>query len=140
MHGAAATLLVCLGLLWAVNSQNPKSHMVMVTKAHSGKEITVKLGDVIRIELPEQGGTGFLWQFEGLDKQFFDLIKVETDKMNKEEGLTGEPLVKRWHLKTKKVGTTVVRLYYFRPWEHKGKAADTFVLPVRIQNHIHGGD
>jgi predicted secreted protein len=133
MNKAAAALIVCLGILCAGNSQDTRSQMIVVTKADSSKKITVPCGAIIEIDLQEQGGTGYLWQFDNLDREFFDLINIETEKNNTQGGFTGGPISKRWRLKTKKVGETTVRLYYFRPWEDKRKAADKFFLPVRVQ-------
>lgn len=107
--------------------------MLVVTKADSGKEITVTCGDIIQIELVEQGATGYLWQFDDLDRQYFDLTNIETEKIHKEGGFTGAPVLKRWQLKAKKAGKITVHMYYFRPWEDKRKAADRFTLSVRIK-------
>ena len=125
--------LLALAFLIADISISSGSDMVTVIQADNGKAITVKSGDIIRIELAEQGSTGYLWQFDDLDRRFFDLIDVATEKTHKENGFTGGPVLKKWRLMAKKPGKSTIYLHYFRPWEDKSKAAGTFVLPVRIK-------
>ncbi len=107
--------------------------MLVLTKADNGQKISVMCGDIIQIELREQGGTGYLWQFDDLDKQYFDLINLETKKIQKKDNFTGGPVLKRWQLKAKKAGPTTLQMYYFRPWEDRSKAADKFNLSVHIK-------
>ncbi len=118
-------------LILAGHLPAPGAEMVTVTKADSGKEITVKPGDIIRIELEEVGAAGYLWQFDSLDREFFDLVHLETEPYKK--GVIGGPVRKSWHLKAKKAGHTTIRMSYLRPWEDKAKAADRFILPVQIK-------
>jgi predicted secreted protein len=125
--------LLALAFLLIGNSLSLGSDMVTLTQADSGKAITVKVGDIIQIELAEQGSTGYLWQFDDLDRQFFELIDIATEKTYTEKNFTGGPVLKRWRLKAQKAGNTTIYLYYFRPWEDKSTAVRTFVLPVRIK-------
>lgn len=124
--------LLTLIFLLANTSISSGSDLVTVTQADSGKTITVKTGDLIQIELAEQGATGYMWQFDDLDRRFFDLMDIATEKNHKEKDFTGGPVLKRWRLKAKKAGKTTIYLNYFRPWEDKSTAVQSFALPVRI--------
>jgi predicted secreted protein len=125
------TLLLIGFLLMAMKPQESGSEMIRLTQNDNGKELTVPLGAVIQIELSAAGGTGYLWQFDDLDREHFELLKTETVKDEK-PGLIGAPTVMRWQVKTRQQGQADLKLYYFRPWEGKDKAADQFVIRVRI--------
>ena len=125
------TLLLIGLLLMAMKPQESGSEMIRLTQNDNGKELTVPLGAVIQIELAAAGGTGYLWQFDDLDREHFELLKTETVKDEK-PGLIGAPTVMRWQVKTRQQGQADLKLDYFRPWEGKDKAADRFVIKVRI--------
>ena len=131
LNASLLTLLLIGFLLMAMQPQASGSEMIRLTKNDSGKEITVPLDAVIQIELAAAGGTGYLWQFDDLDREHFQLLKTETAKDERPD-LIGGPLVTRWQVKTRQRGQAELRLYYFRPWEGKDKAADQFVIRVRI--------
>jgi predicted secreted protein len=115
----------------AMMLQASSAEMIMLTRNDRGKEITVPRGTVIQIELAAAGGSGYLWQFEDLDREHFELIRTETEIGGK-PGFTGAPNITRWQVKTKEQGQAELKLYCFRPWEGKDKAVDKFVVRVRI--------
>lgn len=114
-------------------SKNNK--MVIIKKQDNGKETTVKLGDLIQIQLDTLGSAGYIWQFDNLDNEYFELFAEET-KENSKKGFTGAPVLKCWQLKTKKAGESEIRLYHYRVWEGKDKAIDTFLIKVRIIEEV----
>jgi predicted secreted protein len=97
------TLLLIGLLLMAMKPQESVSEMIRLTQNDNGKELTVPLGAVIQIELAAAGGTGYLWQFDDLDREHFELLKTETVKDEK-PGLIGAPTVMRWQVKTRQQG------------------------------------
>jgi predicted secreted protein len=98
----------------------------------NGKEIQVKAGSMIRLSLEERGGTGYAWEFDQLDEQHFEVIKVETRPLV-EKNRVGGPILKTWLLKAKNPGETRLSLDYFRSWEGRAKAAEHYLVKVRIQ-------
>jgi inhibitor of cysteine peptidase len=126
-------VLLALILLLPDPAISSGSAMLTVTEADNGKNLTLRTGDFMQIELPEQGSTGYLWQFDDLDGQYFDLIDLSTEKTDKENNFTGGPVLKKWRLQAKKAGKAAIRLSYFRPWEGRSTAIRTFVLNVQIK-------
>ena len=124
------TVLILLSIFLGITVTSG-AEVLIITKADSGRQVSVHVGSVIQIELEEQGATGYLWQFDDLDEEYFELIKAETEKIDR-PGFTGGRLLKRWQLRTKKKGVAKVSMVYFRPWEGKEQAADTFSLSVHI--------
>jgi predicted secreted protein len=97
---------------------------IIITKQDQEKEIIIQAGTIFQIQLEEMGGTGYLWEFDTLNNEYFELLNVETKNILRKEGYTGNPVIKIWHLKAIKKGTAELTLYYYRPWEGKSKAVD----------------
>jgi predicted secreted protein len=106
--------------------------MVTLKRPDGGKHFMVEVGTVIRIELEEKGGTGYLWLLDALDQRLFELIRVES-KAGERVGLMGGPVIKTWDLKAKQKGMTRLEFSYCRPWEGKGAAVDRFIVEITIQ-------
>jgi predicted secreted protein len=105
--------------------------MEIFKKADNGREITVRRGEVIRIELEQAGATGYVWEPHDLDTERFEVLGVETRAVVRPE-MTGLPVVKIWSIKALKEGKSDLRFFYYRPWEGIKNALDEFVLKVRI--------
>lgn len=106
---------------------------VVVKKEDDGKEITVKKGDVIQIEMEASGTAGFSWEFENFDNKHLTLLEEKT-KGSTKEGFTGAPIIKIWQLRAKKDGETEVIMRYFRAWEGAEKAISKFRIKIKILN------
>lgn len=105
---------------------------VVVNKAFNGREIKVKAGGSIRVELEELGAAGYAWAIKDLDSEHFEVMKVETKGIPAPSDITGAPVVRTWLISAKKGGKAELKLLHYRPWEGEKNASDTFVLKVRI--------
>lgn len=105
---------------------------MVLTKEQNGQEITVKMGDVIQVELESLGGAGYVWAFESLEKEYFESLRTGNKSLQK-VGLEGAPVTKIWYLKARKRGETMITMYHFRAWEGKDKAIEKFKVKVHIQ-------
>lgn len=104
---------------------------VRLSEQDNGKEVTVKVGDVIQIELKRFGSTGYEWHFAKPYGEYFELIREDTKEISR-EGFVGTPVIRTWELKALKKGETEVILYLYRSWEGRDKAVDRFELKVNI--------
>jgi predicted secreted protein len=107
------------------------ANMTIIGQEDNGRKITVESGAVIEIHLKETGGTGYAWEMQDLDGKHFALQKMET-KATGDERLSGSPVMRIWRLKALGTGDSRLRLYYFRPWEGKEKAAERLIVDVHI--------
>ena len=105
--------------------------MIVLTKTDNGKEISVARDSVIEIRIDEAGATGYSWDFDDLDGQYFEVLGSET-KTQDGRGLTGAPVTKIWRLKARKEGNAEIKMYCYRAWEGKEKAVDEFKVHIRI--------
>lgn len=130
-------ILIILGLLFlfpkkiehGMKNTNGKA---IITKQDSGKEVSVNVGDTIQIELEENGSTGYIWQIDNLDKNYFELILEDTKKTTTDSNLAGAPVIGVWQIKVLKKGSAGIKMDYFRPWEGRDTAIDHFEVNFRI--------
>ncbi len=103
---------------------------VKLTRGDDGKEISIKIGNVLQIELERSGGTGYEWYLDKSYKKCFKLLREDTET-RQVQGLVGTPVVKTWELRAIKRGETEIRLHLYREWEGKDQAVETFKIRVR---------
>jgi predicted secreted protein len=104
---------------------------ITVTKEQGGREIALKVGNILQIELPGTGGTGYSWSVEGACVPYLKLLDHTTRQL--EENLPGGPVMHLWRFKAEKPGAGEIKMAYFRPWEGVGKAVDHFVVKLHIE-------
>jgi predicted secreted protein len=106
------------------------SEVTALQAKDNGREILVKVGTIIELSLEKQGGTGYTWESDQLDKKRFQLMKTETRPLSDK---IGAPVLMTWWLKVKNAGESQLAMEYFRPWEGKCKAVEHFRVKVNIQ-------
>jgi predicted secreted protein len=104
---------------------------ITVTKEQGGREIALKVGDILRIELPGKGGTGYSWFAEANGAPYLKLMDQTTRQLK--EGRVGGPVMQVWRFKAAQPGATEIKLDYYRPWEGAGKAVDQVIFKLRIE-------
>ena len=122
-------LLTCLML-----SQSPllaADATITVTKEQGGREIALKVGNILRIELPGKGGTGYLWLVEETFAPYLKLMSEATQKVG--EPRPGSPVMQVWRFKAAQPGACEIKMAFYRPWEGVGKAVDHFGVKLHIE-------
>jgi predicted secreted protein len=104
---------------------------ITVTKEQDGREIALKVGNILQIELPGTGGTGYSWTAEEACAPYLKLLDQTTRQLKK--NLPGGPVMQVWRFKAEKPGACEIIMAYFRPWEGVGKAVDHFRLKLHIE-------
>lgn len=123
-------LLACLMLFSpAVMASDPTT--LTVGKAQDGRDLDLKVGSILEIELPGRGGTGYSWSAEAAGAPYLKLMSQTTRQVV--EGRLGGPVIEVWRFRAEKPGATEIRMVYFRPWEGVGQAKDHFHLKIRIK-------
>ena len=110
---------------------------ITVTKEQGGREIALKVGNILQIELPGRGGTGYSWLVEEACAPYLKLMD-QTTRQLKEGRLggpvrVGGPVMQVWRFKAEKPGACEIKMAYYRPWEGVGKAVDHFRLKLHIE-------
>lgn len=104
---------------------------VILTKQDNGKEITLKVGQVIQVQLEGIGGTGYWWYVENLDPRYWELLSEKTRAAS--DGRVGGPVLGLWTFRAKEPGTAEIAMNYYRTWEGAAKALDHFGVRIKIQ-------
>jgi inhibitor of cysteine peptidase len=113
----------------AVMASDPAT--LTVTKAQHGREIALKVGSILEIELPGQGGTGYSWLEQATGAPCLKLMD-QTTRPDK-QGRLGGPVIQVWRFKAVKPGTTEIKMAYYRAWEGVGTAKDHFLIKLHIE-------
>jgi len=117
-----------------MNTSDGAIKKILLDMNSSGTRVELKVGGEIQITLQGIGSTGYSWYFDQLDLDLFELIHEERREIHKKPNdLTGAPLQYIWKLKSKRSGTSAIRMNYYRIWEGKEKAIQRF--EVRIDIH-----
>ena len=104
---------------------------IKVTKEQGGQEIALKVGNILLIELPGKGGTGYSWLVTATGAPYLKLMSEATQPVG--ESRPGSPVKQVWRFKAEKPGACEIKMAYFRPWEGVGKAVDHFRLKLHIE-------
>jgi predicted secreted protein len=104
---------------------------ITVTKEQGGREIALKVGDILQIELPSRGGTGYSWFVEANGAPYLKLMSQSTRAAP--EPRPGAPVMQVWRFKAEKPGATQIKMTYYRPWEGVGNAKDHFRIKLHIE-------
>jgi len=132
--------IVCLffsiyseGLCNTTNSCEEMNNKTLVTieKQDNDKEITVKPGDIIRIELEEMGSAGYSWVVDNLNTEYLEMLSKGTKPISEDK--PGAPVLRIWMFKAKKKGFVEINMDHYRVWEGKEKATEHFSIKVLIK-------
>ena len=103
---------------------------VVLSKQDSGKQIDVKVGEVVQVELEAMGTAGYQWFVESLDQEILRLVSEETKVLH--PGRLGAPVLMVWKFEVLKEGTTEIKMNHYRSWEGKEHSTDHFSVRINI--------
>ena len=103
---------------------------VVLGKQDSGKQIDVKVGEVVEVELEAMGTAGYQWFVESLDQETLKFVSEETRIM--QPGRLGAPVLMVWKFEVIKEGFTEIGMDHYRSWEGKEQSTDHFSVTLNI--------
>ena len=128
---APITCLLLTGLMLSPSPLLAADATVTLTKEQAGREIALKVGNILLIELPGHSGTGYLWVAEAAGAPCLKLMSESTQKVGKPR--PGSPVMQVWRFKAAQPGACEIKMALYRPWEGVGKAVDHFRIKLRIE-------
>ena len=134
---ARITWLLLIGLMLSQSPLLAADATITVTKEQAGREITLKVGNILLIELPGKAGTGYSWSVTAAGAPYLKLMD-QTTRQLKEDRLggpvrVGGPVMQVWRFRAAQPGACEIKIAYYRPWEGVGKAVDHFVVKLQIK-------
>jgi len=129
--------LLLTGLMLSPSPLLAADATITVTKEQAGREIALKVGNILLVELPAQSGTGYSWLVEETCAPYLELMD-QTTRQPKEDRpggpvRVGGPVMQVWRFKAAQPGAGEIKMAYYRPWEGVGKAVDHFVVKLHIE-------
>jgi inhibitor of cysteine peptidase len=103
--------------------------MLQIAQDENGREVTLAVGEVVELSLPENRTTGFHWELKAKGGPVCELVK---DEFEPSVGPTGSGGIHRWQFKAVRAGSGEIELHYRRPWEQNAAPARTYQVSVRV--------
>jgi predicted secreted protein len=103
---------------------------VVLGKQDSGKQIDVKVGEVVEVELEAMGTAGYQWFVESLDQETLKFVSEEVRTLH--PGRLGAPVLMVWKFEVIKEGFTEIGMDHYRSWEGKEQSTDHFSVTLNI--------
>ena len=101
--------------------------MLSVDEHFNGREVSVSNTETIALCLIENRMTGYRWIFKSNGAPVCRVIDDSFTTDEKSPGAAGKHC---WHLRIVAPGTSIVELFYARPWEQDKPPARTFELKI----------
>ena len=122
------SLLTVISLWCLAYGQHPK--MVEVDRSYDGREVTLKIGEVVELSLAENPTTGFRWDFAVKPEPSCRIVENTFKPATDSPGKGG---THRWQFLAVHPGAGAIDLEYRRPWEKGTPATRTFKLTIRVR-------
>ena len=131
-----ATALLATCLVYAPRAVcEPKSEkvlqrMLLIVEKDNGRTVGIRLGDSVRVNLPENATTGYRWAIDRYDEEFIEAIAAAPKYTANAIGSGGEG---EFIFKGKKIGSGEIMLKYWRHWEGDSSITSRFRLRLNVQ-------
>ncbi len=103
--------------------------MLLIVEKDNGRTVDVRVGDSIRIILPENATTGYRWAVDRYDDEFVEAIATEPRYTANSIGSGGEVA---FIFKGKKIGSGEIILKLWRHWEGDLSTTSRFHLRLNV--------
>jgi len=142
MKKRGGTFFVSRGMIWAFSffiflsgvskvGAMEKEPALILQKQDNGKEISLKPGQTVQVQLAGVGGTGYWWYVQGPEARHLQLVSEKTRA--EPGGRVGGPVLGLWTFQAKERGSTEIKMDYYRKWEGLEKAIEKFRVKVTIE-------
>lgn len=110
----------------------PASGTVDVTAKNQGKVVRAEIGNIVRIVLESNPGTGYNWELRDFDDGVATYYSSELVARQGGNVLFGAPADTVISLQAAKPGTQDIKLVYRRPWEAPDQVAAAFAIRLEV--------
>ncbi|MET1162739.1 MAG: protease inhibitor I42 family protein [Pseudoxanthomonas sp.] len=104
-----------------------------VVDAVQGKEIHLRRGQLLAIELASNASTGYGWEVVEAGDPVLAAAPVPASNAPSATPMPGAGGTSRWRYRAMQAGTALVRLVYRRSWEKDVEPARTATYRVRVE-------
>jgi predicted secreted protein len=104
---------------------------VTLTEAEDGAHVTVQVGDVISVSLPENSAAGYRWTVASLDGTRIDVERHGYQSASDAVGSAGAAV---WKLSARSAGRTRLEFVKSRSWEPATAASQRFAVDLDVRD------
>ena len=149
-HNAGLRFRLCLTLAAATclsvpgaSAQSTRPATVEVGELGSAVQVSLQVGDTLRVVLPSTPSTGYSWRRSGDDAARAMQVTSSQDKDSQYKA--GQPRpgasgTQTFTLAAKAPGQDHLTLHYVRPWEKTAKPAQTYAVNITVAPAGSGSD
>lgn len=101
-----------------------------VSAAQNGARVTIRVGDVIALRLPENATTGYRWAIKSLNKARVDVEDSGYQPQGPGVGSGGDAF---WNLRARSAGDSRIELVLWREWEGESSIIERFTLDINAR-------
>lgn len=103
--------------------------MLVLVESDNGRTVSVRLGEQLRLSLPENATTGYRWAIDRIDGAFMEALSPEPHYTAAGVGSGGSVA---FVFQGRKVGTGEIALKHWREWEGEGSVTARFCIHVQV--------
>ena len=108
----------------ALAAEAGKAHVMQsLTEADNGRTVYLRLGEGVRVTLPENATTGYRWAIDRLDQ---DVVEEAGSEAHPSRGAIGSGGNVTFEFTAKKAGSSEIALKYWRHFEGDGSIVKRF--------------
>jgi inhibitor of cysteine peptidase len=104
--------------------------MLLIVEKDNGRTVDIRLGELVRVNLPENATTGYRWAIDRYDEEFIEAVATEPHYTANAIGSGGEV---EFIFKGKKIGSGGIMLKHWRHWEGDSSITSRFRLRLNVQ-------
>ena len=104
-----------------------------LTEKDTGKEVVLRKGDLLTVELPSNPTTGYSWSTVSSGQSHLALVSTAYLAAEKSKGIVGSGGVATWTFKALEAGSLKMTFSYARSWEHGIPAARLISWPITVK-------
>jgi inhibitor of cysteine peptidase len=118
---------VALGQQKPANFPQP---ILTLVEQDNGRTVDIRLGELVRISLPENATTGYRWTIDRYDKDIIEEVATEPRYETNAVGSGGEI---EFFFKGRKIGAGQIVLKHCRSWEGDQSISNRFQLRLQVK-------
>jgi inhibitor of cysteine peptidase len=130
---ARATMLAGASLMYSAGAVLPEKAlktMLSLAETDNNRTVDIRLGETVRVTLPENATTGYRWAIDRYDEEFVEALRTEARYPPNRIGAGGEVT---FDFQGKKIGTGEIALKYGRHWEGDSSVTTRFRVWLHVQ-------
>lgn len=125
-----ACLLYCAAAVSCTQPEKAPITMLLLLETDNGQTVNTRVGDSVRIRLPENATTGYRWAIERYDENLIKALATEPRYTSPAVGSGGEV---DFSFETTTAGSGEIALKQWKSWEGDPSVIARFRIRLKVQ-------